>query len=147
MGLLTLGNIGVILFSRISMGGNDMPLFAAILFLIVATTSSMYLAWYNIRRHQVEEHRKWMLRAMFWMSIIITQRLILPIFIAVTSYIGGFYTVSVCRIPSTITTLMSTCSFGRVNKSIPSPVIPQLSLKNFHHVYRTWMDMSPLWPI
>ncbi|KAF8515721.1 hypothetical protein BU17DRAFT_51494 [Hysterangium stoloniferum] len=94
--LLSLGNIGAIIFSQISMGGNDLPLLASIATLVIATTGSMGLAWYNIKRQQIDEHRKWMLRAMFWMSIIITMRLIqLPVVLAV-SYTGGYHTLWTC---------------------------------------------------
>jgi len=94
--LLSLGNIGVIIFSRISMGGNDFSLLASIATLVIATTGSMGLAWYNIKRQQIDEHRKWMLRAMFWMSIIITMRLVqLPAVFAV-SYVGGYHTLWTC---------------------------------------------------
>ena len=94
MVLLTLGNIGVLLFSQVSMGGNDLSLVVAIIFLVIATSISMFLGWYNIRYHQVEEHRKWMLRAMSWMSIIVTQRLFLTPLVLIFSYIGGYHTVS-----------------------------------------------------
>lgn len=93
MTLLSLGNVGVALFSKISMGGNDFPLFAAIWLLIIATSGALFLAWYNIRVLQIEEHRKWMLRAMFWMSIIITQRIVLFFSVIWASYVGGYMTV------------------------------------------------------
>lgn len=95
--LLTLGNVGIVGISPISMGGNDLSLTAAIIFLITSTSVSMYLAWYNIRKQQIDEHRKWMLRAMFWMGIIVTMRLIMIIAIPITSYVGGYVTVSTRR--------------------------------------------------
>ncbi|KAF3903223.1 hypothetical protein ABW20_dc0103893 [Dactylellina cionopaga] len=36
---------------------------------------SLFLAYYNIKNLQIEQHRKWMLRAMFYLGIIITQRI------------------------------------------------------------------------
>jgi hypothetical protein len=98
MVLLFLGNIGLIIFAQVSMGSNDLPLLASIVFLITATTGSMGLAWYNIRCQQIDEHRKWMLRAMFWMSTIITLRLILLPTAFAVSYVGGYHTVSIDRV-------------------------------------------------
>jgi hypothetical protein len=94
MFLLSLGNIAIILTLPVSMGGGDLSLYSAILFLAVATSGAMYLAWYNIKRQQIEEHRKWMLRAMFWMGTIVTMRVIMILIIPAVSYHGGFATVS-----------------------------------------------------
>ncbi|KAF8485484.1 hypothetical protein JB92DRAFT_2761044 [Gautieria morchelliformis] len=96
MFLLSLGNIGITLTLPVSMGGGDLSLYAAIVFLVIATTGAMYLAWYNIKRQQIEEHRKWMLRAMFWMGIIVTMRVILVLMIFAVPYRGGYATLWTC---------------------------------------------------
>ncbi|KIJ25690.1 hypothetical protein M422DRAFT_785457, partial [Sphaerobolus stellatus SS14] len=97
MALLTLGNVGVILFSPASMGGNDLSLVAAMGTLIVLTSTSMFLGWYNMRYHQVEEHRKWMLRTISWMTIIITQRFMLFPLVFIALYVGNYYTLWSCQ--------------------------------------------------
>lgn len=76
------------------MGGNDLSLTAVIVVLSALTTVAMGLAWYNIRQQQIDEHRKWMLRAMFWMGIIVTMRVIMFVVILAVSYTGGYGTVS-----------------------------------------------------
>ncbi|KAK4164038.1 hypothetical protein QBC43DRAFT_318616 [Cladorrhinum sp. PSN259] len=40
---------------------------------------SLFLAWYNIKRLQIEQHRAWMLRAWFYAGSIISMRLIMMI--------------------------------------------------------------------
>lgn len=92
--LLTLGNIAIAIISPISMGGNDLSLTAVIIVLSALTSVAMGLAWYNIRKQQIDEHRKWMLRAMFWMGIIVTMRVIMFVVILAVSYTGGYNTVS-----------------------------------------------------
>ena len=94
MFLVVLGDIGAILILPVSMGGDDFNLYFAIIFLVIGTTGAMYLAWYNIKRQQIDQHRKWMLRAMFWMGIIVTMRIIQVFMMLVTAYHGGYVTVS-----------------------------------------------------
>ena len=92
--LVVFGNISAILILPVAMGGGDLNLHFAIVFLAVATTGAMYLAWHNIRRHQIDEHRKWMLRAMFWMGTIVTMRIVMIFMIFAVAYRGGYATVS-----------------------------------------------------
>ncbi|KAF8583401.1 hypothetical protein K439DRAFT_1390524 [Ramaria rubella] len=94
--LVVVGNVGAIIITRVSMGGHDLSLYSAIIFLSVATTSAMYLAWYNIKLQQIDEHRKWMLRAMFWMGIIVTMRIIMAITMLTINYTGGYATLWTC---------------------------------------------------
>jgi len=93
MFLVFLGDIGAVVVGRRSMGG-DLSMQAAIYFLAIATVGAMYLAWHNIKRQQIDQHRKWMLRAMFWMGIIITMRIIQFFTILATAHVGGYATVS-----------------------------------------------------
>ena len=116
MFLVTCGNIGVLLILPVSMGGNDLNLYFAIIFLVIATSSAMFLAWYNIKRHQIDEHRKWMLRAMFWMGTIVTMRLVLFILILAVKYRGGFATVSFQVILWNIASERFIPSFGRATR-------------------------------
>ncbi|GJJ14262.1 hypothetical protein Clacol_008526 [Clathrus columnatus] len=103
MTLLTLGNIAIAMISPISMGGNDLSLTLAIIFLIISTSTAMGLAWYNIRKQQIDEHRKWMLRAMFWMGIIVTMRLFMIMVVSTISCIGGYATLWTCAQAQSIT--------------------------------------------
>lgn len=93
MFLVFLGDIGAIMIGRRSMGG-DLSMQASIIFLTIGTIGAMYLAWYNIRRQQIDQHRKWILRAMFWMGIIVTMRIIMFFTIVSVAFTGGYATVS-----------------------------------------------------
>lgn len=64
--------------------------------LVVLTTVSISLAYYNIKKLQIEQHRAWMLRTMFYMGTIITLRLIMIISAMIVTQIGGFYQIKTC---------------------------------------------------
>ncbi|KAH7330660.1 hypothetical protein B0J17DRAFT_679014 [Rhizoctonia solani] len=61
------------------------------LVLVMAT-----LGWANIKRLQIDQHRKWMLRTWFYVSPIVTARLILIISAKVVSAIGQYYALWRC---------------------------------------------------
>lgn len=69
---------------------------AAVWTLIVITTTSIILAYINIKKLQIEEHRAWMLRAMFYLGTIITVRLIMIITAQIMTILPGFYGVKSC---------------------------------------------------
>ena len=52
-------------------------------FLVIATTISLVLAYINVKRLQIDQHRAWMLRAWFYFASIITLRIIQGIALAV----------------------------------------------------------------
>ena len=144
MSLVFLGDIGAVIIGRRSMGG-DLSTQAAIYFLTVATTGGMYLAWHNIKRQQIDQHRKWMLRAMFWMGIIVTMRVIQFFTILAISHVGGYATVSSrstmsLSIFSRVTFLI--LSYGLAMKLCSSWGTPQRMLKSFRHV--TWAERHSL---
>ena len=64
--------------------------------LVILSTVSIGMAYYNIKRLQVEQHRAWMLRAMFYLGIIITIRIIMVIAAQVTSAVGKYYVPMSC---------------------------------------------------
>ncbi|PRP81207.1 hypothetical protein PROFUN_02041 [Planoprotostelium fungivorum] len=92
--LITVGNIGGLLIARRTFGGAT-SVQAAVGLLAVITWISMSLAWYNIRRLQIEQHRAWMLRMAFYLGTIITTRLIVPIAAVFVSR-GVYHTVWSC---------------------------------------------------
>lgn len=65
--------------------------------LVLMTTISMTAAWWNIKRLQIDQHRAWMLRTMFYYGVIITNRVIVNIAAVIISSYGGYYTVWSCR--------------------------------------------------
>lgn len=91
--LLTGGVTGALIITRHAFGG-DISTQTASVTLSVATTVSAILAYYNIKRLQIDQHRKWMLRTIFYMASIITVRIIMGIGMAIIATIGTYGTVS-----------------------------------------------------
>ena len=60
---------------RHSMGG-DIATQTGLGFVGIYTTVSLFLAYYNIKCLQIDQHRAWMLRAWVVAGLIITQRII-----------------------------------------------------------------------
>lgn len=75
MTLLIVGNVGALIIVDKSLGGT-MDLRVIIGFNAIFTTVALILAYINIKRLQIDQHRAWMLRAWVYAFIIITQRLI-----------------------------------------------------------------------
>ena len=93
--LVLVGNVGALMICRRAFGGS-LATQAAVGVLALVSTTSMALAWYNIKRLQIDQHRKWMLRAMFALGTIVTLRLIMIIPALITSKIGDYYTIKSC---------------------------------------------------
>ncbi|KAG4440743.1 hypothetical protein IFR05_003787 [Cadophora sp. M221] len=75
--LLTLiGNVGALMVARRAFGGG-LDIQAAVGLLVIMTTSSLSMAYYNIKRLQIDQHRAWMLRAWFYFGVIISVRIIM----------------------------------------------------------------------
>ena len=64
--------------------------------LAIITTLSALMAYYNIKRLQIEQHRAWMLRTWFYAGSIITLRLIMFLSALVISSVGGYYRAMPC---------------------------------------------------
>jgi uncharacterized membrane protein len=94
--LILVGVVGALMIGRVSFGGGlDIQAMMGLLAILVVT--SLSLAYYNIKRKQIDQHRAWMLRAWFYMGAIITLRLIMYLSaLVVSSYPNGFYTVQSC---------------------------------------------------
>lgn len=65
-------------------------------FLVIITTIAIVLAYYNIKRLQIEQHRAWMLRAWFYAASIITLRIIMIISAQIVGPVGGYYKAVLC---------------------------------------------------
>ena len=65
--------------------GGDMITQTFVGFLGVISLVAFAMAIYNIRRKQIEQHRMWMLRAWFWISSIISLRIIMIIMASIIS--------------------------------------------------------------
>ncbi|CAK1360214.1 hypothetical protein CB0940_06296 [Cercospora beticola] len=78
-------------------GGARISTQTAEAFLVIITTVSVFLAWWNIRRKRVDQHRAWMLRTWFYMGTIITSRITEFIASPIIIRIGGWYGVWTCN--------------------------------------------------
>ncbi|OJD18520.1 hypothetical protein AJ78_01436 [Emergomyces pasteurianus Ep9510] len=94
--LFLASNAGVLMITRHAFGGrHESQLGIALLVLI--STISVGIAYYNIRCLQIEQHRAWMLRAMFYMGSIVTMRPLLEIITRIISKLGSYYEVWSCE--------------------------------------------------
>ncbi|KAL9618942.1 MAG: hypothetical protein Q9160_006406 [Pyrenula sp. 1 TL-2023] len=93
--LTLLSNIGVLMIVRRSFGGT-IETQTATGVLVILTTTSLCLAYYNIKRLQIDQHRAWMLRAMFYLGTIITLRLIMLLSALIITRTGPYYTTRTC---------------------------------------------------
>lgn len=93
--LVLLSNIGALMIVRRAFGG-DLSTQGAVGVLAIATTTGLFMAYYNIKKLQIEQHRAWMLRTMLYMGTIITTRLIMIISAQILSKIGSYYVTMTC---------------------------------------------------
>ena len=124
--LVLLGNVGGLMIARRAFGGH-LSTQAGVGILAIITTSGMALAYYNIRRLQIEQHRAWMLRTMVYLGTIITTRLILIIAAQILSRVGSYYEIMTCgellsmRDAEYVATAYPLCAASN-SSSIPVPV-------------------------
>lgn len=88
-------NAGALMIARRSFGGG-LEVQTIVGVLAILTTTSLALAYYNIKRLQIDQHRKWMLRAWFYFGSIITTRLFMLSSAAIITRIGDYYQVQTC---------------------------------------------------
>lgn len=93
--LLILSNVGALMICRRAMGGAPATQ-AALAGGAILTYLFAFLAYYNIKRLQIDQHRAWMLRTFFIMGSIITLRPFMAISNAALSRIGSSYAVMSC---------------------------------------------------
>ncbi|KAK2865287.1 hypothetical protein FQN49_003731 [Arthroderma sp. PD_2] len=72
--LLLVSHAGALMIMEHSFGGG-FDIQSAVVTVVIACTVCFSLALYNIRCKQLEQHRAWMLRTMFYMGCIITIRI------------------------------------------------------------------------
>jgi hypothetical protein len=103
--LLLAGNAGAIAVSDTAMGASlEMRLFVPVVAGI--TTVSLALAYINIKRLQIDQHRAWMLRTWVYAFIIVSQRLIQLPTMQIISRMGIFYVPMKCHSIDHILTLV-----------------------------------------
>ncbi|KAK1235623.1 hypothetical protein PQX77_001142 [Marasmius sp. AFHP31] len=92
---LFVGTAFAFILMRRSFGGDISTQFAVVA-LGAASLSSATVAWFNIKKLQIDQHRKWMLRTWSYASCIITLRIVQIISAQVVSAVGQYYTVWSC---------------------------------------------------
>ncbi len=93
--LILVGHAGALMIVRRSFGG-ELATQAGVGVLVISTTIGLGMAYYNIKKLQVDQHRAWMLRTMFYLGTIITMRLIMVVAAAITSTIGSYDVLMAC---------------------------------------------------
>lgn len=93
--LVLVSNVGAMMIARRAFGGT-LETQAGVGTLVILTTVSISLAYYNIKRLQIDQHRAWMLRAMFYLGTIITLRLIMILSAIIATKHSQYYTTMTC---------------------------------------------------
>ncbi len=93
--LMTIGNVGALMIARRAFGGT-LATQSLVGVLAILTSISIAMAYYNIKRLQIDQHRAWMLRSAFYFGIIITMRFIFIISSLILSAIGSYYGTMPC---------------------------------------------------
>ncbi|KAJ0119817.1 hypothetical protein J7T55_014022 [Diaporthe amygdali] len=90
-----IGIAGVFMITRHAFGGTLATQYATG-FLSIAFIGALMMAYINIKKLQIEQHRAWMLRAWFYAGCIITIRIVQIIAAQIVSQIGGYYDARPC---------------------------------------------------
>jgi uncharacterized membrane protein len=94
--LLLVANAGALMIARHSFGGT-IDVQTIVGFLLIITTAGGALAYYNIRRLQIDQHRAWMLRTFFYMGTILTARPIMVLSALIISRLEEYRNVWPCE--------------------------------------------------
>jgi uncharacterized membrane protein len=73
---LTIGCVSALVLTKTTFGG-DFAVRSSTVLLAIVTIGATVMAYYNIKMLQIDQHRKWILRSMFYMGSVITQRIVL----------------------------------------------------------------------
>lgn len=77
--------------------GGGLEIQGAVGLLAIITSISMLMAYYNVKRLQIDQHRAWMLRGMFYLATIITTRLIQILATIIVSMLDTYRVVQSCE--------------------------------------------------
>ncbi|KAG8742951.1 hypothetical protein FRC12_015196 [Ceratobasidium sp. 428] len=94
--LLVMGAASGFALGRRSFGG-DFSIQTGVVVLGASVLVSAALAYYNIKRLQIDQHRKWMLRTWFYAGSIITLRILQIMMAKIASDINQYHTVWSCN--------------------------------------------------
>ncbi|KAJ1323769.1 DUF2306 domain-containing protein [Microdochium nivale] len=89
------GTVGALLITDKAFGGGlDVQTAAGTLGIMF--TTALILAYVNIKRLQIEQHRAWMLRAWYYAGVILTTRIILILAAIIGSRVNDMYVGMLC---------------------------------------------------
>ncbi|KAL8729268.1 MAG: hypothetical protein Q9166_004889 [cf. Caloplaca sp. 2 TL-2023] len=94
--LTCVGNVGALMVMRRAFGGGTDSQ-SCVVTLVIMTQLGIWMAYYNIKRHQIDQHRAWMLRTMFYLGAIVSTRVVMPIAVLIMTWVGTYYTVIPCK--------------------------------------------------
>jgi hypothetical protein len=94
--LVFISNAGALMIAHVAFGGG-LAVQSFVGLLAIMVTVSIVFAWVNIKRLQIDQHRAWMLRAMFYLGSIITIRLIMILSALIVSQLGKQWMVFSCE--------------------------------------------------
>ncbi|KAL8887394.1 MAG: hypothetical protein Q9215_005031 [Flavoplaca cf. flavocitrina] len=112
--LVVISNVGALMAARRAFGGS-LSTQAGSGVLAILSTVSIALACYNIKQLQIDQHRAWMLRAMFYLGTIITMRIIMILAALIISKTSYYNTTMTC---GELLTILNTSE--KVHASYPS---------------------------
>ncbi|WAO95538.1 Hypothetical protein NCS54_01316600 [Fusarium falciforme] len=93
--LSLISTVGALMAARHAFGGGlEAQLGAG--FVGIAFITCLFLAWINIKRLQLEQHRAWMLRGWFYASSIITLRIIMIIMASIIGSSNDYFQPRMC---------------------------------------------------
>jgi hypothetical protein len=121
--LVLISNAGALMIARHAFGG-EIATQAAVGQLVLSTTVGLSLAYYNIKKLQVDQHRAWMLRSMFYLGSIITTRLIMALAALITSSCGTYSVIMTCG------ELGSMHGFGYLAETYPDCIVNSTILRS-----------------
>jgi uncharacterized membrane protein len=94
--LLIFTNVGALMICRRAFGGT-IATQSAVGLIAIFTTGGSIMAYINIKRLQIEQHRAWMLRTWVVAGGIVTTRIIMIIATQIISAIGSYYIAMSCQ--------------------------------------------------
>ncbi|KAE8384315.1 hypothetical protein BDV23DRAFT_177148 [Aspergillus alliaceus] len=86
--LVLISNAGALIIARHSFGGL-MPTQAAVGLLVILSTAAIGMAYYNVKRLQLEQHRAWMLRTFFYIDYLFGAEVALARYPDCASFYNG----------------------------------------------------------
>ncbi|KAK2021938.1 hypothetical protein LX32DRAFT_733123 [Colletotrichum zoysiae] len=129
--LCLVSNAAALVIMRHQQGGNRTSTQVVETLMAITTTVGILLAWWNIRRKQIDQHRAWMLRTMIYMGAIITSRIVNLAAMRITTQLANAWAVWMC---DEISFLYAKEGLEFPKATYPDCFLPDGSLDRWKHV-------------